>query len=112
MYPEQYCSLSSQTNDPYFDKLWAEIDPNETGYVPFEAFLSFMTKEMVDQDTADQVLNSFKILAGDKVWGDFLLHVQVVDALGCSHSLPHYLPPSLPPSPSSLPPSLAIHHCR
>ena len=50
-----------------FDKLWAEIDPNETGYVSFEAFLDFMSKRMVDQDTADQVLESFKILAGDKV---------------------------------------------
>ena len=26
-----------------------------------------MTKETVDEDTADQVMNSFKILAGDKV---------------------------------------------
>ena len=33
----------------------------------FEAFLDFMTKRMVDQDTADQVLESFKVLAGDKV---------------------------------------------
>lgn len=54
------------TNDPEFERLWAEIDPNETGYVSFEAFLDFMTKQMVDQDTADQVLNSFKVLAGDK----------------------------------------------
>ena len=56
-----------QTNDPEFEKLWAEIDPNESGYVSFEAFLDFMTKRMVDQDTADQVLESFKVLAGDKV---------------------------------------------
>ena len=56
-----------QTNDPEFDKLWAEIDPNETGFVSFEAFLDFMTRQMVDQDTADQVLESFKVLAGDKV---------------------------------------------
>jgi actinin alpha len=54
------------TNDPEFDKLWAEIDPNETGYVSFEAFLAFMSKTVVDQDTADQVLESFKVLAGDK----------------------------------------------
>ena len=61
--------LSSQTNDPTFDKLWEDIDPNETGYVTFENFVDFMTRETVDQDTADQVMNSFKILAGDKVWG-------------------------------------------
>ena len=58
---------SSQTDDPMFEALWLQIDPNETGSVPFEAFLDFMTKQMVDQDTADQVLNSFKVLAGDKV---------------------------------------------
>ena len=56
-----------QTNDPIFDKLWEDIDPNETGYVTFENFVAFMTRETVDQDTADQVMNSFKILAGDKV---------------------------------------------
>ena len=56
-----------QTDDPLFDKLWADIDPNETGYVSFEAFVEFMSRETVDQDTADQVMNSFKILAGDKV---------------------------------------------
>ncbi|XP_065919404.1 alpha-actinin-1-like [Dysidea avara] len=53
-------------NDPVFDKIWSEIDPNDTGKVMFEAFLDFMTKETVDQDTADQVKASFKILAGDK----------------------------------------------
>ena len=50
-----------------FEKIWAEIDPNETGYVTFEAFVDFMTKETVDQDTSEQVMNSFKILAGEKV---------------------------------------------
>lgn len=53
-------------NDPKLDSLFALVDPNESGYVTFEAFLEFMTKETVDTDTADQVLNSFKILAGDK----------------------------------------------
>lgn len=50
-----------------FEKLWAEIDPNESGYVSFEAFVDFMSRETVDQDTAEQVMNSFKILAGEKV---------------------------------------------
>ena len=50
-----------------FDQLWANIDPNNTGYVSFEAFVDFMTKETVDRDTAEQVMASFKVLAGDKV---------------------------------------------
>ena len=51
-----------------FEGIWAAIDPNETGFVTFEAFVDFMTKETVDQDTSEQVMNSFKILAGEKVY--------------------------------------------
>lgn len=50
-----------------YENIWKDIDPNETGYVSFEAFVDFMTRETVDQDTSEQVMNSFKILAGDKV---------------------------------------------
>nr|WAW84868.1 alpha-actinin [Halisarca dujardinii] len=61
-------------NDPEFEKVFGKVDPNQTGYVPFEAFVSFMTEETVDKDTADQVISSFKILAGDKpyITGDDL----------------------------------------
>lgn len=61
--------LSLQTNDPVYDGIVANVDPNNTGYVTFEAFLDFMTEQTVDKDTADQVMSSFKILAGDKVGG-------------------------------------------
>lgn len=44
-----------------------QIDPNTTGYVTFDAFVDFMTKESIDEDTAEQVISSFKVLAGDKV---------------------------------------------
>ena len=43
------------------------VDPNNTGTVTFQAFVDFMTRETADTDTADQVMESFKILAGDKV---------------------------------------------
>ena len=43
------------------------VDPNGTSYVTFDAFLDFMTRETADTDTAEQVMQSFKILAGDKV---------------------------------------------
>ena len=43
------------------------VDPNHSGYVTFESFLDFMTRETADTDTAEQVMQSFKILAGDKV---------------------------------------------
>ncbi len=59
--------IKLQLDDPVFEELWKEIDANESGYVSFEEFLDFMTKQMVDQDTVSQVMDSFKILAGDKV---------------------------------------------
>lgn len=43
------------------------VDPNATGVVTFQAFIDFMTRETAETDTAEQVVASFKILAGDKV---------------------------------------------
>ena len=43
------------------------VDPNGAGYVTFDSFLDFMTRETTDTDTAEQVMQSFRILAGDKV---------------------------------------------
>uniref|UniRef100_A0A8C2U589 EF-hand Ca insensitive domain-containing protein n=5 Tax=Neognathae TaxID=8825 RepID=A0A8C2U589_COTJA len=42
------------------------VDPNRMGVVTFQAFIDFMSRETADTDTADQVMASFKILAGDK----------------------------------------------
>lgn len=60
-------SSLSQTNDPEFDKIWGTVDPNESGFVSFESFLDFMRKETVDEDSSEQILQSFRILAEDKV---------------------------------------------
>ncbi|KAK3093786.1 hypothetical protein FSP39_020213 [Pinctada imbricata] len=49
-----------------FQRIMSIVDPNNSGYVTFEAFLDFMTRETADTDTAEQVMQSFKILAGDK----------------------------------------------
>lgn len=49
-----------------FEKIWQDLNPTDA-VITFEQFLNFMTKEMVDRDTAEQVMNSFKVLAGDKV---------------------------------------------
>lgn len=43
------------------------VDPNRMGLVTFQAFIDFMSREAADTDTADQVMASFKVLAGDKV---------------------------------------------
>jgi len=49
-----------------FQRIMSIVDPNRTGYITFQAFLDFMTRETADTDTAEQVMQSFKILAGDK----------------------------------------------
>jgi len=49
-----------------FKHILSLVDPNQTGLISFQAFLDFMTREMADTDTAEQVMESFRILAGDK----------------------------------------------
>jgi len=49
-----------------FQRICAIVDSNNTGYILFDAFLDFMTRESTDSDTAEQVIDSFRILAGDK----------------------------------------------
>ena len=51
-----------------FQRIMSAVDPNNFGSVTFEAFLDFMTREATDTaDTAEQVMASFRVLAGDKV---------------------------------------------
>lgn len=59
-------NLLEDKGDSEFERLMSIVDPNNTGHVTFQAFLDFMTRETADSDTADQVMESFKILAGDK----------------------------------------------
>jgi len=50
-----------------FQRILSSVDPNRLGYVSFDAFLDFMTQETTDSDTASQIIQSFRVLAGDKV---------------------------------------------
>lgn len=56
-----------------FQRILSIVDPNASGYVQFDCFLDFMTRESTDVDTAEQVIDSFRILAADKVvhWIEF-----------------------------------------
>ncbi|XP_068614803.1 alpha-actinin-4-like isoform X1 [Brachionichthys hirsutus] len=49
-----------------FARIMGIVDPNCSQAVTFQAFIDFMSRETTDTDTADQVIASFKILAGDK----------------------------------------------
>jgi actinin alpha len=50
------------------------LDPNHTNRVAFDAFLDFMTRETMDTDTVEQIIESFRVLAAGKpfITGDEL----------------------------------------
>ncbi|XP_031982851.1 alpha-actinin-4 isoform X1 [Corvus cornix cornix] len=56
----------SGLGDAEFQRIMAVVDPNGSGTVTFQAFIDFMSRETTDTDTAEQVINSFRVLAGDK----------------------------------------------
>lgn len=62
-----YNIRSDRQGDVEFRRIMTIVDPNGTGYVAFDAFLDFMTRESTDTDTAEQIIDSFRVLAGDKV---------------------------------------------
>lgn len=59
------------------------VDPNRLGVVTFQAFIDFMSRETADTDTADQVMASFKVLAGDKVRHIYFPQIQQLNRLKC-----------------------------
>ncbi|XP_041428097.1 uncharacterized protein LOC734930 isoform X4 [Xenopus laevis] len=59
-------STGYSLGDAEFNRIMAIVDPNNSGMVTFQAFIDFMSRETTDTDTADQVIASFKVLAGDK----------------------------------------------
>uniref|UniRef100_A0A8C5AE35 Alpha-actinin-4 n=1 Tax=Gadus morhua TaxID=8049 RepID=A0A8C5AE35_GADMO len=59
-------STGNSLGDAEFARIMGIVDPNSSGAVTFQAFIDFMSRETTDTDTADQVIASFKILAGDK----------------------------------------------
>lgn len=62
-----YSIGKDQQGDIDFQRIISIVDPNSSGFTQFDAFLDFMTRENVDSDTAEQVIDSFRILAADKV---------------------------------------------
>lgn len=58
--------LQNGCGDSDFRRIVGVVDPNDSKYVTFDSFLHFMTRENTDRDTAEQILESFRILAGDR----------------------------------------------
>ncbi|XP_068779861.1 alpha-actinin-3 isoform X1 [Struthio camelus] len=59
-------SMGYDLGEVEFARIMMLVDPNNAGVVTFQAFIDFMTRETAETDTAEQVMASFKILAGDK----------------------------------------------
>ncbi|XP_051507393.1 alpha-actinin-1 isoform X4 [Myxocyprinus asiaticus] len=59
-------SMGYNMGEAEFARIMSIVDPNRMGVVTFQAFIDFMSRETADTDTADQVMASFKVLAGDK----------------------------------------------
>ena len=53
--------------DADFQRIMSIVDPNNTNFVSFDSFMDFMTRDASDQDTADQIIQSFRVLANNKV---------------------------------------------
>lgn len=63
-----YNIRDDKDGDREFAHVMSVCDPNGSGHITFQHFLDFMTREAVDSDTAEQVMDSFKILAGNKAF--------------------------------------------
>nr|XP_033792602.1 alpha-actinin-2 [Geotrypetes seraphini] len=59
-------SMGYDLGEIEFARIMSLVDPNGSGTVSFQSFIDFMTRETADTDTAEQVIASFRILAGDK----------------------------------------------
>ncbi|CAH8506670.1 unnamed protein product [Schistosoma intercalatum] len=74
-----------------FSRIVNEVDPGHTGYISFDAFLNFMTRDNVDEATEEQLIQSFKTLGGDKGYitaQDIKERLSASDAEYCLQNMP------------------------
>ncbi|XP_003380382.1 alpha-actinin-2 [Trichinella spiralis] len=86
--------------DMEFQRILTVVDPNRTGRVQFDAFLDFMTRETLDMDSSEQVIESFRVLANGKpfITAEELRHELPPDqAEYCVQKMPAYRGPGAPP---------------
>ena len=62
-----YNIREDRQGDADFQRIMADVDPSQTGFVTFESFLDFMTRENSEEDNVDQLIQAFKTLSADKV---------------------------------------------
>ncbi len=62
-----YSYLSVFQGDMDFRKILAAVDPANTGFVTFDAFMRFMTQQASGSETAEQLIDAFRTLANEQV---------------------------------------------
>ncbi|XP_048391947.1 alpha-actinin-2 isoform X2 [Stegostoma tigrinum] len=93
-------SMGFDLGEAEFARIMNLVDPNNTGLVSFQSFISFMTRETADTDTAEQVVASFRILAGDKPYilaEELRRELPSEQAEYCIASMPPYRGPNAVP---------------
>lgn len=60
------CSEGLSQGDKELARLLAVLDPNGLGRVTFESLLDLLTSEQRDDDTAEQLCSSFRVLANGR----------------------------------------------
>ncbi|XP_075262316.1 alpha-actinin-2-like isoform X1 [Convolutriloba macropyga] len=76
------------------------VDPNGHGFVTFQAFLDFMTRETAQVDTVEQVIESFRVLANEKSYilpEELKRDLPSVQADYCIQRMPAYAGRDAPP---------------
>ena len=98
-----YSLGKDKQGDIDFQRIMAIVDPNNSGYVLFDAFLDFMTRESTDSDTAEQVHSYFHTFSfSQKLWLFYFIHSQVIDSFRIlagdkAYIMPDELRRELPP---------------
>ena len=72
-----YNIRDDRQGDVDFQRIMANVDPTHTGFVTFESFIDFMTREYSEEDNVDQLTLAFKTIAGDRVISSFINQVSL-----------------------------------
>jgi len=56
----------SSMGDTELTRILLIVDPENKGFITFDSFLDFMTRETTHDDSAESIIYQFKVLSGDK----------------------------------------------
>ncbi|OQV15491.1 Alpha-actinin, sarcomeric [Hypsibius exemplaris] len=108
--PEEFkaCLLSLGHNvrndkqgESQFLKIMSSVDPNMSGYVKFDSFLDYLTRQAAGTDSADSLIESFRVLAQDRPFitpEDLRRELPPDQAEYCIRKMQPYRLPGAPPN--------------